>query len=124
MTAPNIKSPVNITGKTLVYDIDGTNHAAPTMLLENSDASGKVYRVNTIIVSSTGSLDTEVSVQVHDGSSSAYLVKELHIPKSTAQVIITKETYLYMEEDYEIRAARTTGGSNTASITISYEIIS
>jgi len=124
MTAPNIRSPGNITGKTLVYNIDGTNHAAPTMLLENSDASGKVYRVNTIIVSSTGSLDTEVSVQVHDGSSSAYLVKQVIIPPATAQVIITKETYLYMEEDYEIRAARTTGGSNTASITISYEIIS
>ncbi len=122
MTAPNIKSPVNITGKTLVYDIDGTNHAAPTMLLENSDASGKVYRVNTIIVSSTGSLDTEVSVQVHDGSSSAYLVKQVIIPPATAQVIITKETYLYMEENFRIRAA--SGGSNTASITISYEIIS
>ena len=124
MTAPNIKSPGNITGKTLVYNIAGTNHAAPTMLLENSDASGKVYRVNTIIVSSTGTSDTEASVQVYDGSSSAYLVKELHIPTSSAQVIITKETYLYMEENYELRAARTTGGSKTASITISYEIIS
>ena len=122
MTAPNIRFPGNITGKTLVYDIDGTNHAAPTMLLENSDASGKVYRVNTIIVSSTGSLDTEVSVQVHDGSSSAYLVKQVIIPPATAQVIITKETYLYMEENFRIRAA--SGGSNTASITISYEIIS
>ncbi len=123
MTAPNIRSPGNIIGKTYVGNIGGTNHDTPGTLIHNSN-SDKVYKINAIIVSSIGSLDAEVSIDVIDADAGtrSYLVKQVIIPPATAQVIITKETYLYMEENFRIRAA--SGGSNTASITISYEIIS
>ncbi len=128
MSEANIRSIQNITGKTYTNNVPGNapvSHDNPGTLLTNSDAD-KIYKINTIIVSSIGGGGSEVSVQVYNGSNSAYLIKEVYIPLGTAQVISTKETYFYLRENYEIRAARTLGGSMSmnASIIISYEIIS
>ena len=125
MTAPNIRSPGNIIGKTYVGSIGGTNHDTPGTLINNSN-SDKVYKINAIIVSSIGSLDAEVSIDVIDADADtrSYLAKKIDVPPRSAQVISTKKTYFYLEENFRIRAARTGGTINTASITISYEIIS
>ena len=65
MTAPNIRSPGNIIGKTYVGSIGGTNHDTPGTLINNSN-SDKVYKINAIIVSSINSDNAEVSIDVID----------------------------------------------------------
>jgi len=125
MTAPNIRFPGNIIGKTYVGSIDDTNHDTPGTLINNSN-SDKVYKINAIIVSSINSDNAEVSIDVIDADADtrSYLAKKIDVPPRSAQVISTKKTYFYLEENFRIRAARTGGTINTASITISYEIIS
>ena len=109
MTAPNIRFPGNIIGKTYVGSIGGTNHDTPGTLINNSNSD-----------------NAEVSIDVIDADADtrSYLAKKIDVPPRSAQVISTKKTYFYLEENFRIRAARTGGTINTASITISYEIIS
>jgi len=128
MSEANIRSIQNITGKTYTNNVPGNapvSHDNPGTLLTNSDAD-KIYKINTIIVSSIGGGGSEVSIDVIDADADtrSYLAKKIDVPPRSAQVISTKKTYFYLEENFRIRAARTGGTINTASITISYEIIS
>ena len=90
MTAPNIRSPGNIIGKTYVGSIGGTNHDTPGTLINNSN-SDKVYKINAIIVSSINSDNAEVSIDVIDADADtrSYLAKKIDIPPRSAQVIST-----------------------------------
>ena len=120
MTAPNLKNPTIITGKTARVGIGTT---AVVGILTNSAASNKVLKINSIFAANvTGSTASDISVSIYDGSSDAYLAYTISVPPDATQIISTKETYFYLEESDSIRA--TAGTANAINVVVGYEEIS
>jgi hypothetical protein len=120
MTAPNLKNPTIITGKTARVGIATT---AVVGILTNSAASNKVLKVNSIFAANvSGTTAADISVSIYNGSSDTYLAYTISVPPDATQIISTKETYFYLEESDSIRA--TAGTANAISVVVGYEEIS
>jgi hypothetical protein len=119
MTAPNLKNPTTITGKTARYAVT----ASLASVLANGAASGKALKINSIFCANVDGTNTaDISVSIYDGSTDRYLAKTIAVPADATQIISTKETYFYLEEGDSIRAV-----ANEASdleLIIGYEDIS
>ena len=119
MAAPNIVNVSSILGETHTAELDTTT---TTSILANSASSGKVYKVNTIIVANKdGTNDAAVTVSHYDGSNDRFLASTVTVPADATLVVLDKNSSIYLEENHSIR-----GGASAASdldIVISYEII-
>lgn len=120
MANPNIASVSAIYGKTVGAALTTT---LTTSLLANSASSGKIYKVNTILVSNVdGTNDQSVTLELYDGSTAYKLVKGLVVPATTTLTALDKDTVLYLEEGWSIRGGA--GADSDLEILISYEDIS
>ena len=120
MTAPNLKSPTTITGRTARAAVASGIAAVLTC----SGGTNKVFKINSIFCANVANPDApvDISVSLYDGSTDRYLAKTITVPADATQIISTKETYFYLEEGDSIRAV-----ANTASgvqLIIGYEDIS
>jgi len=119
MTAPNLKSPTTITGKTERYAVT----ASLANALANSAASGKVLKINSIFCANVdGTNAADISVSIYNGTTDFYLAKTIAVPADATQIISTKETYFYLEEGDSIRAVANAAGD--LELVIGYEEIS
>ena len=119
MTAPNLKSPTTITGKTARYAVT----ASLANALANSAASGKVLKINSIFCANVdGSNEADISVSIYDGTTDFYLAKTLTVPADATQIISSKDTYFYLEEGDSIRALAS--AASDLELVIGYEDIS
>ena len=119
MTAPNLKSPTTITGKTARYAVT----ASLANALANSAASGKVLKINSIFCANVdGTNAAHISVSIYDGSTDRYLAKTIAVPADATQIISTKDTYFYLEEGDSIRAVA--NAASDLELIIGYEEIS
>jgi hypothetical protein len=121
MAAPNIVNVSTITAKTVAA---GLTTSVSTDILVNAASSGKVFKINTILISNIdGTNSSDVTVYYNDGSVNNYAIAStISVPADSTLVLTDKNSVLYLEEDTRIRA-----GSSTASdlmILISYEEIS
>ena len=121
----NIINPTEILGRTYVNTLSSSSydyHTNPYVVLSNTN-SDKVFKINSIIATDNTTTNNEVSIAIRDSNSGgviAHIVKKLDIPPKSSQIISTKETYFYLEEDYKLAAAKT----GDTSLLISYEVIS
>jgi len=116
MTAPNLKSPTTLTGKTARYAVTATIGAA----LSNAAASGKVLKINSIFCANVdGSVAADISVSIYDGTTDRYIAKTIAVPADATQILSTKETYFYLEEGDSIRALASAAGD--LELVIGYE---
>ena len=119
MTAPNLKNPTTITGKTARYAVTASLATA----LANGAASGKVLKINSIFCANVdGTNHADISVSIYDGTTDRYLAKTIAVPADATQIISTKETYFYLEEGDSIRAAA--NAASDLELIIGYEEIS
>ena len=119
MTAPNLKSPTTITGRTARYAVTTSLANA----LANSAASGKVLKINSIFCANVdGSSEADISVSIYDGTTDRYLAKTLAVPADATQIISSKDTYFYLEEGDSIRALASV--ASDLELVIGYEEIS
>jgi len=119
MTAPNLKSPTTITGKTARYAVT----ASLANALANSAASGKVLKINSIFCANVdGSSEADISVSIYDGTTDRYLAKTITVPANATQIISSKDTYFYLEEGDSIRALAS--AASDLELVIGYEEIS
>lgn len=121
MAAPNLASASTITGKTTAAALTTT---LTTTLLSNAAASGKVYKVNMILVSNVdGTNAVDVTVDYYNGTTGYKIANTVSVPADSSVYILGKDNgYLYLEENTSIR-----GGAAVASdaeIIISYEELS
>lgn len=117
MAAPNIGSPTTITGKTARTGIASTTLVG---ILTNSSGSNKVLKINSILSANTSTTGSKnLSVSINDGSNDVYVVKDVIIPEQATQIVLTKETYFYLEEGDSIKAS--SSSANDLSIVIGYE---
>lgn len=124
MAAPNIASLTTITGKT-AYATPANTSAA--VLLANAAASGKVYKVNQVVVSNlSATTAASASVAVNTaaaGSGTSYTIAStISVPANASLIVVDKSTQLYLEEDKSI--VITSGTASGLSFTVSYEEMS
>lgn len=119
MAAPNLKSPITVTGKTVGYAVTATLAAA----LTNAAASGKVLKINSVYCANVdGVSGADIDLTYYDGTTDSYLAKTILVPADATQVLVTREAYIYLEEGDSLRAKASTAGD--LELVISYEEIS
>lgn len=119
MTAPNLKSPTAVTGKTARYAVTKSLAA----VLENAAASNKVLKVNSIFCANVDGVEiADISISIYNGTTDFYIAKTISVPADATQLISTKDTYFYLEEGDSIRAIASAVSS--LELVIGYEEIS
>jgi hypothetical protein len=122
MANPNIVNVTSITGETDSGALTTTN----TVLVANSAASGKVYKINTIIISNIdGTNDGAVTIGINSSAGGAGTTTELAstvtVPADATLVVLDKNTTFYLEEDKSIVGLA--NANSTLEYVISYEVI-
>jgi hypothetical protein len=124
MANPNIVSVNSIYGNTTVFALTTT---LTNVLLANATSSGKVYKVESILVSNVTSAAVNLTCQFHTaangtaGSSFAF-ANVISIPSSASLNLVDKNSTFYLMENQSI-----IGGAASNSglqVIISYEDIS
>ena len=124
MANPNIVNVTDIRGKTAVVDLSTTN---ATLVVENTAASGKVFKINSLIVSNVdGAVAADVTVSLYSedniGGTATEIVSTISVPADASLVVISKDTSIYLEEDKSIGA--TASVASDLKVVCSYEEIS
>jgi hypothetical protein len=121
MAAPNLVNVSTITAKSVQADLNTT---LTTEILANAAASGKVYKINNIIIANidgTNAADASVFITKSGGSPIA-IASTISVPADATFVAIDKNTAIYLEEGDNIEAGA--GADNDLTITINYEELS
>ena len=121
MANPNIVNVTSIYGKT----IGALLTTSSADILVNTAASGKILKINTILVSNIdGVNNTTIDLTFYDASATTtyYLTDLVTVPAGSTLKVITKDTSIYLEEGDKLAALAS--GLNDLHILISYEEIS
>jgi len=124
MAAPNIVNVTTITGKSATVDLSST---AATAVLSNAASSGKVFKVNSLVVANVdGSVAADITIGFYSqddiGGTATEIVSTVSVPADASLVVIDKNSFLYLEEDRSLGA--TAGVANDLKVVVSYEEIS
>lgn len=124
MSAPNILNVTSIYGKTAYVALSSTS---ATTVVSNTASSGKVFKINTIIVSNvdgTNAADISINLYSQDdiGGTAYAIAKTISVPADASLVVIDKASAIYLEEDKSIGA--TAGAADDLVVICSYEEIS
>ena len=124
MANPNIVNVTDIRGKTAVVDLTTTS---ATLVVENVVSSGKVFKINSLIVSNVdGSNAADITISLYSeddiGGTATQIVSTVSVPADASLVVIDKSTGLYLEEDKSIGA--TASAASDLKVVCSYEEIS
>jgi hypothetical protein len=123
MANPNIVNVTSILGETTYAALTTT---LTTVLLANSAASGKVYKINSIMVANVdGTNAADVTVDINTaaggGGTSYALASTISVPADATLTLIDKNSSFYLMEDKSIVGGASANGD--LEIVISYEII-
>ena len=121
MAAPNLVNVGTITAKSVQADLTTT---LTTEVLANASSSGKVFKINNILVANidgTNSADASVAITKSGGSPIA-IASTISTPADATLVVINKDSALYLEEGDNIEAGAS--ANSDATITINYEELS
>lgn len=117
MAAPNIIAPSVINGKTAVLSIT----TSATAILTNAGASGKVLKVDQLLITNVdGTANATVNVDIYRSSTAYYLAYLMTVPAGATLDIISSRVYL--EEGDTLRL--TASANSDLQGVCSYEDIS
>jgi hypothetical protein len=119
MAAPNLRAPVSIIGKTVLYSAT----ASLAEVLSNATDSGKLLKVNTIRAANT-TLNSPITldVTIYRGAAHKYLIRGVIVPGGRALIISDKNEYIYLEEGDSLYVMA--NFATSMDLTINYEEIS
>jgi len=123
MAAPNILGISTVLGKTTYSSLSDTNAAT---LLSNAASSGKVFKVNNIIVANDdGTNSADITVSVNDaaagGGTNYKIAHTVAVAADSTLVVVDKATSIYLEENKSIVIQASAGGD--LDVVCSYEEI-
>lgn len=123
MANPNIVSVSAIYGNNSLTALSTTS---ATAIVNNAASSGKVYKINSIIVANVdGSSAADISINVYSqddlGGTAYALASTVSVPADATLVVIDKNTSIYLKEDQSIGA--TAGVANDLVVVASWEEI-
>ena len=117
MSAPNIVSVATITGKTAVLVVTTT----ATAIVTNSAASGKVFKINALLISNVdGTNNATVNVDIFRSSVAYRIANTITVPADATLDVIAKS--IYLEEGDTLRL--TANANSDIEAVCSYEEIS
>jgi hypothetical protein len=118
MSAPNIVAVANITGKT-AYIAPTTT---PQDFLVNAAASGKLLKINNIIVANiNGSAAAQITVYMYRNNTEYRLASTIYVPANATLVVLSKDASVYMEEGDTLRIVAS--ANNYLHAACSYESV-
>lgn len=123
MAAPNLISPTAIYGKTATVNLTTTS---ATSIVSNSASSNKVLKINSLYVSNVdGSAAADITISLYSaaslGGTATEICSTVSVPADATLNVITKEAYIYIEEDRSLGAIAS--AANDLKIVCSYEEI-
>lgn len=126
MANPNIVNVTTIYGNTSTYLISSTSDPFATALVNNAASSGKVYKINSIVVANvdgTSAADITIKIFSEDdlGGTGTAIASTISVPADTSLIITDKTTSFYLLEDKSIGA--TASAANDLVVTCSWEEI-
>jgi hypothetical protein len=124
MPNPNIVSVTAIYGNSTFVSLSTTS---ATQLASNAAASGKAYKINSIIVANTNGVSAaNITINIYSaaamGGTAFPLASTISVPANASLIITDKTTSFYLLENQSIGA--TAGTANYLTVTASWEEIS
>lgn len=131
MANPNIVSVSAIYGNTTYYTPSGTT---AVVLLPNAASSGKVFKINQIMIANTdasATVNATVSIYTNgavaqgsapSGGTAYPIAYTIAVPANAALVVCDKTTMFYLQEGTSISIISSV--ANKLTFTVSYEDIS
>jgi len=124
MAAPNVVNVSTITGITTFLSLTSTN---ATLLLSNAASSGKILKINSIIVANVdGTNSADITVRLHNAAAGAgtsfALASTIAVTADSSLVTLDKSSSIYLEENRSITV--TASAANDLDVVCSYEEIS
>jgi hypothetical protein len=130
MANPNITNVTAIYGNTTYLTPSGTT---AVVLLPNAASSGKVFKINQIVVANTTSTNANATVSIYtngavaqgsapSGGTAFPIISVIPVPANSSLIAVDKTTAIYLQEATSISI--TSGTSNALTFSISYEDIS
>ena len=126
MANPNIVNVTNILGNTSTNLISSTADPFATALANNAASSGKVYKINSIIVANVdGSAAADITIKIFSeddlGGTGTAIASTISVPADASLVVVDKTTSFYLLEDKSLGA--TASAANDLVVTVSWEEI-
>jgi hypothetical protein len=126
MANPNIVNVSTIFGNTSSTLISSTADPFATALVNNPAASGKVYKINSIVVANVdGSSAADITIKIFSeddlGGTGTAIASTISVPADATLIVTDKSTSFYLLEDKSIGA--TAGAANDVVVTCSWEEI-
>lgn len=126
MANPNILQAATVVGNTSTYLISSTNDPFATALVNNAAASGKVYKINSIVVANvdgTSAADITIKIFSQDdlGGTGTAIASTISVPADATLIVTDKTTSFYLLEDKSLGA--TASAANDLVVTCSWEEI-
>ena len=123
MANPNIAAVTGIYGNTSTTALSSTS---ATSIVSNASASGKVYKINSLIVANVdGTNAADITINLYSaaalGGTATAIASTFSVPADASLIIIDKTTAIYLLEDKSIGAIA--GAANDLVVTCSWEEI-
>jgi hypothetical protein len=127
MANPNIVNVTTILGNTSSNLISSTADPFATALVNNPASSGKVYKINSIVVANVdGTANAEITIKIFSqddlGGTGTAIASTIVVPADATLIVTDKTTSFYLLEDKSIGA--TASVANDLVVTCSWEEIS
>ncbi len=119
MANPNMASATTITGHSAVAFLS----TSTTSLITNSAASGKIIKIESVIVSNVdGTNAADVNAWVRRSSSNYNIAQTVSVPADTTLVLVSRDTTIYLMEGdiFQMSAS----ANSDLEVVASYEEIS
>jgi DNA/RNA endonuclease YhcR with UshA esterase domain len=126
MANPNIVAVTSIYGNTSTLLISSTADPFATALVNNAASSGKVYKINSIVVANVdASVAASITIKIFSqddlaGTGTA-IASTISIPPGASLIVTDKTTSFYLLEDKSLGA--TASAANDLVVTCSWEEI-
>ena len=126
MANPNIVAVTAIVGNTSTNLISSTADPFATALVSNAASSGKVYKINSIVVANVdGTAAADITIKIFSaaalGGTGTAIVSTISVPADASLIVTDKTTSFYLLEDKSIGA--TASVANDLVVTVSWEEI-
>ena len=124
MANPNIVNVTSILGENSSVSLTTTS---ATSIVSNAASSGKVLKINTLIVSNVdGTNACDITINKYSaaalGGTAFAIASTVSVPADASLIVIDKTTAIYLKENESIGA--TAGTANDLIVTCSWEDIS
>ena len=126
MANPNILQAATVLGNTSTLLISSTANPFATALVNNAASSGKVYKINSIVVANVdGSAAADITISIFSqddlGGTATQIASTISVPADATLIVTDKTTSFYLLEDKSIGA--TASAANDLVVTCSWEEI-